>query len=69
MREVFDIEAVWAEQNVEKKKQMIIEAIDNFQYKKKAPLFKDKVNKSVSVKQLDNIALNIHMVGQGLTKI
>lgn len=69
MRDVIDVEKVWAETNIPKKKQMILEAIDNFQYKKKVPLFKNQVAKSNTIDRLNNIALNIHMAGQGLTKI
>ena len=65
----FSVEDIWEETDFQTKKKMVMECIDNFQYKKKAPLFRQKVESSRSGAQLDQIALNIHMAGQGLTTI
>ena len=69
MKNVMDVEKIWGETNIAKKKEMLIDAVDNFQYKKKAPLFKEQIQRANTVDRLNNIALNIHMTGEGLTKI
>lgn len=64
-----NVELIWEEQNFNEKKLMLLEFVKSFRFPKKIPLFEQQINRSTSNKQLDQIALNIHMAGEGLCKI
>ncbi|MBW3020794.1 hypothetical protein KY334_05840 [Candidatus Woesearchaeota archaeon] len=62
-----NIEDIWAEKHFDTKKEMLLEFIKEFQHPKKAPLFVQKANWAKTLNDLDQIALNIHMAGEGMT--
>lgn len=64
-----NVEAIWATTNFDEKRLLLLQFISNFRFPKKAPLFNQQVNRASSIKQLDNIALNLHMAQEGLCKI
>jgi hypothetical protein len=64
-----DVQAIWDATEVDTKKELLLDFIKQFTHPRKGPLFTKQVKESFTVKQLDNIALNIHMAGQGLCKI
>lgn len=70
----FDVEAtvqsIWAEQDLAvKKKRLIEEVINNFQFKDKITKFTFAVNSARSTKEIDKILTNIVLMGEGLASL
>lgn len=70
----FDIQAtvqsIWAEQDLAvKKKRLIDEVVNNFQFKDKIAKFTFAVNNARSSKEIDKILTNIVLMGEGLSSL
>jgi len=57
---------VYAEKDVETKKNLIRDIINEFSYQKKVPEFLHKVSQCKSITELDVLATNIYLFGEGL---
>ena len=60
------IKEIWAEQDLDKKKSLLLDVIDNFQYKKKQEHFREAVKNTKSVQRLDFLSKDIFFVGLGM---
>ena len=59
-------QAVWAEKDLEKKRELLIKGmVDNFKFKDKQPEFRRKALAAKTTKDLDFIASSILLVGHG----
>ncbi len=63
------IKAIWAEQNIDLKKELLLEVIDHFQYKAKQEHFREAVTTTKSVQRLDFLSKDIFFVGCGMKVI
>ena len=68
MKKITDdtIKAIWAEQNLEAKKDLLLDVIDNFQYKSKQEHFREAVRNTKSTQRLDFLSKDIFFVGYGM---
>jgi|APSaa5957512622_1039677.scaffolds.fasta_scaffold220704_1 hypothetical protein len=60
------MQEIYGEAILEKKRALLIEVVENFKYQKKMQTFINKVNKARTCTQLDIIASNLFLVGEGL---
>ncbi len=56
---------VWAATNIERKKEILIEMINSFTFKKKADQFRSDVVRATSSQKLDKLVSDIMLVGHG----
>jgi hypothetical protein len=59
------IQAIWAESNIDKKKALLVELVDNFQYKAKQAHFMEAIDKAKSLARLDKLSADLLLVGDG----
>jgi len=63
------LQAIYAEKNIDAKKTLILNIIDNFQYKAKQEQFRASVLRTNSNTKLDTTATNLLLNGEGLRVI
>jgi hypothetical protein len=68
MKRVTDsvIQAIWAESDITKKKELLIDVVNNFQYKAKQLQFLEAIEKAKSLARLDKLSADLLLVGDGM---
>ena len=60
------IKAIWSEQDLDKKKDLLLDVIENFQHKAKQEHFREVVRNTKSTQRLDFLSKDIFFVGLGM---